>query len=42
MKKTFIAPQLEIVNFGAQDFIMLSADEKGNSMELDLADLFVG
>lgn len=42
MKKVFVAPQAEIVEFCVKDIITLSANESGKSMELDLGDLFIG
>ena len=42
MKKTFVAPQAEIVNLCTKDIITLSENEKGSAMTLDLGDLFVG
>ncbi len=41
MKKIFVAPKLQIVKLCEKDIIMLSATEKGKSMELDLDVLFI-
>ena len=41
MKKLFVAPQLQVIAICEEDVLTLSATETGNSMILDLDDLFV-